>query len=460
MMRASLLWPAVAATALAGCFKPGVCSSPLLRQSKSGSDDGAPAVAWDEPVQVASGDAHRGPWRMNESDWRFVDDPTVAMNDSGVVAIAWADHARQDIVLQVFEPSGERRFDEPVNISRSPSVFSWLPRLELSSGDAGTVYVVWQEIVFSGGSHGGEILFSRSTDGGARFEKPLNLSDTTAGAGKGRLTADRWQNGSFDLVRNAEGMLYAAWTEYEGRLFFRRSEDDGKSFAETVQLARGDEIGEPPARGPSLAASTNGAVHIAWTVGGDPAADIRLASSADGGRSFGQVTLVAPGDSHADAPQLALDSRGTLHLVYAAGDEGPLRAYDIRYTRRAREDAGWTASRSITGAHADKLASVHFPTLTIDAEDQLNVLWELYPRLRERPRGLGFSRSAAGGEAFADPMVVPGSNAPKLGFNGSQQGLFMRKLAVNERGEVAVVNSTFAPGRASHIWLYRARHAP
>ena len=81
------------------------------------------------------------------------------------------------------------------------------------------------------------------------------------------------------------------------------------------------------------------------------------------------------------------------------------------------------------------------------------MLWELFPRLRDRPRGLGFTRSDDGGERVAAPLVVPGSARAELGFSGSQQGLLMRKLDV-AGGHVAVVNSTFAPGEASHIWLH------
>ncbi len=62
----------------------------------------------------------------------------------------------------------------PVNISRSPRVISWLPRLAVSPTELDEVFILWQEIVFSGGSHGGEIFFARSFDGGASFSEPLN----------------------------------------------------------------------------------------------------------------------------------------------------------------------------------------------------------------------------------------------------------------------------------------------
>jgi hypothetical protein len=48
---------------------------------------------------------------------------------------------------------------------------------------------------------------------------------------------------------------------------------------------------------------------------------------------------------------------------------------------------------------------------------------------------------------------------PALGVNGSQQGLLMRKLAVNGAADVAIVNSTFKRDQSSSIWLIRGRVA-
>lgn len=45
-------------------------------------------VSWNDPMEVAAGDAYQGPWRMNESDFRYVDAPTVALDPEGTVAVA------------------------------------------------------------------------------------------------------------------------------------------------------------------------------------------------------------------------------------------------------------------------------------------------------------------------------------------------------------------------------------
>ena len=92
------------------------------------------------------------------------------------------------------------------------------------------------------------------------------------------------------------------------------------------------------------------------------------------------------------------------------------------------------------------------------AGDTVHVLWEKFPSLNERSRGLGLAWSDDGGESFASSQTVSGSGEAGPGFNGSLQGLLMRKLAANSAGDLAVVNSTFLQGESSVVRLIRARN--
>ncbi len=415
------------------------------------------ALTWREKIEVAAGGGYQGPWRMNESQYDYVDDATVAIDAKGFVGVAWVDQSRKDVFFQSYGPDGKQRLATPVNVSRSPQVLSWLPRLVISGRDASEVYVLWQEIVFSGGSHGGEIFFARSTDGGKTFRTPLNLSNSSAGDGKGRLDSRYWDNGSLDLAIGPQGNLYVAWTEYEGTLWLRRSTDRGETFLEPTRVAGGD--GAKPARGPALAVGVGGAVYLAWTVGEDPAADIHLAKSGDDGRSFGMSRTVVKTSGHSDAPKIALGPDGVLHVVYAESAAGLFGRYHIRYTRSHDAGAVFEEPRNISNPQS-ALQSRHFPALSVDHRNKVHVLWHLFPDRAARPLGLGFAYSNDGGRTFASPSVVPGSADPELGFNGSQQGLLMRQLAVNGMGAIAVVSSTFKPNETSRVWLFRGQVAP
>jgi hypothetical protein len=383
------------------------------------------ALVWHGSTEIAAGRAERGPWQMNESRYDYVDDPTVAIDERGGVLVAWVDQARKDLF---FWKDGKS-----VNVSRSPETFSWLPRVATDA--KGTIFVLWQEIIFSGGSHGGDILFARSQDGGRTFSKPLNLSSSVAGDGKGRIDKERWHNGSLDLVVGPDGTVYTAWTEYEGRLWLRRSADGGKSFSDKLSVKT-----DKPARAPSLAVHRK-TVYLAWTVGDDPGADIRVARSTDGAVSFAAPVIVEETNAYSDAPKIAVDIDGTVHLVYAEGRR-------IRYTRSSDGGSSFARPREISDGDSG------FPALSLDAKGNLYVLWERFAEHPFLPRGLALAVSGDRGGSFKR-AEVPESAGP--GWNGSSQGLLMRKLAVNADGAIAIVNSSFKSNEASRIWLIRGK---
>jgi hypothetical protein len=412
--------------------------------------DPAGQSAWHEPVRVATGSAHEGPWRMNESDFRYVDDPAVALYPNGDVGVAWVDQAEQNVFFQRYT-NGEAVLEEPANVSKSPKIFSWLPRLVISGE---TVYALWQEIVFSGGTHGGEAFFARSTDGGKNFEAPQNLSNTTNGVGKGRLTERSWHNGSLDLAA-AGGTLYAAWTAYQGPLHLSRSVDGGESWSEPMLVAGGED--ELPARGPSLAVGPDGRVHLAWAVGEHAAADIRHATSTDRGETFSKPQRVHVSRAHDDAPKVAVHDDGTVHLAWMASTGGPFRDYRVLYARKTDEAESFTDPETLSLPLPEGFTSAGFPHLVLDANSDPVILFELFEHRAQRGTGLALVRSGNGGKTFTEPQMVPRGGEQAAGVNGSRQGLFMDKLAVTAAGNIVVVNATFDEDVASHVWLMQSK---
>lgn len=425
--------------------------SASTRESSAASPDlQRYSARWNDAIDVAIGDAHAGPWRMNESEFHYVDDPSVAMREDGSVGVVWADNRLKDLFFQAYDAAGKPELATPTNVSRTPGMFSWLPRAVMTNDDQ--VFVLWQEIVFSGGSHGGDIFFSRSTDAGKSFSAPVNLSNTSAGDGKGRLTESQWDNGSLDLVRAPGGQLGAAWTDYEGSLWFARSSDEGRSFSPPLQIAG---TTPQPARGPSLAAGAEGALYVVWTVGEQPAADIHLAVSRDGGQTFGPPRIVRRSRAHSDAPKIGVDRRGFIHIVYDESSAGPFGTSHVWYARSL--DGGRTFGEAHKISDSRENAAASFPALALDARGNAYVAWEHHPGAREHAHGLAFTVSWDSGKTFSPPSVVPGTVERALGINGSRQGKLMRKLAVNEAGAIAIVNSYFQEGERSRVRLILGR---
>jgi hypothetical protein len=410
-----------------------------------GTSRGAPPpITWSPPFEIARGGGEKGPWQQNESRFDYVDDPSVALMANGGAAVVWVDHRDKDVHFRMFGPTG-KPWGPAVNVSNTPAVFSWLPRIVVDGSD---VFVLWQEIVFSGGTHGGEAYFARSIDGGRTFEAPLDLSQSKNGDGKGRLDAKTWDNGSLDLVQAGDGTLHAAWTEYDGPLWVSRSLDRGASFSTPRQLGG---TAEAPARAPTIATHVD-TVAVAWTVGEDRSGDLRIAMSNDGGLNFTEPSLIARTPGYSDAPKLAIDRAGTIHLVYSESEGGWRERAAIYYTR-SRAPQGDRA-RTFEPARRVSPIGAAFPSLVVEGR-HVYASWEVL-RDEERARGLALAYSLDGGDHFTAPIPVDGSTDPEGGINGSHQGKLMRKLAVRG-GAIAIVNSALEHGDHSRVWLIRGR---
>lgn len=434
------------------CWIAGLALLPALAAA-------APAIAWQDAIEMARGRGERGPWRQSESRYDFVDDPAVAIDERGETAVAWVDQARKAVLFQRYSADGRKQLAQPVDVSRHPATFSWLPRIAIAPDSPQQVFVLWQEIIFSGGSHGGDILFARSEDGGRSFATPANLSKSPGGDGKGRINKEIWHNGSLDLVAGPGSAVYAAWTEYEGPLWFSRSVDGGRTFSRPARVAE-NSASAHPARAPSLALASDGTLYLAWTVGDNDAADIHVAKSTDAGRSFGVPQVVGASKSYSDAPKLAVDGAGAVHLAYAESSGGPFERSHVRYTKSTDGGRTFGPPREISQPMPQSFVSAAFPALSVDGQGRVYVLWELFRDARQPPRGLALALSGDDGATFMAPILIPGSIDAEGGFNGSTQGLLMRKLAVNRAGAVAVVNSSFKPGAHSRVWLMRGTVSP
>ncbi len=410
-------------------------------------------MKWGPPVDLARGQGVRDPWQQNESRYDFVDDPAVALAADGTALVAWVDQARKAVRVQRRNPDGRAAAD-PAEVAGQPEAFSWLPRLAIAPDAPQLVYALWQEIIFSGGSHGGEMMLARSQDGGRRFAAPVNLSSSRGGDGKGRVTPEIWHNGSYDLLAAPQGRVYAAWTEYEGPLWLARSVDRGRSF-DKPRLAAGGP-GERPARAPSLALAKDGGLLLAWTQGDGPRADIHVARASDESGVAASIR-VERNDTYSDAPRLAVDGQGLVHLAWGESEGAPFQRQRILHARSRDGGRSFETPRTVTPALPQPYVSAGYPSLGLDAKGRMYVLAELQDDLRQRPRGLGLSVSLDGGEHFAPMTLVPHSVDPKGGFNGSSQGLLVPKLAVNAEGEIAVVNSALREGSHSRVWLLRGR---
>jgi len=283
-----------------------------------------------------------------------------------------------------------------------------------TSGGAfnGNVYVSWTS--FGGTTPPGDspnppIFFSRSTDGGATFSVPIQISPFAH------------SNQGSEPVVGPNGDVYVAW--------FRIS---GPSPG----------TGLPPL-GPAImiAKSTNGGASFAPAVQVAPIAPIGFGNNLlpVNGRLFGNFR-VNP------FPRIDVNPlNGEVYIVYNANPDGPDGA-DIFFTRSA--DGGVTWSTPIRVNQDPGTNDQFFPDIAVNAQGVIEVVW--YDR-RLDPRNLRMDvfkvRSYNGGRSWGpDQRVTQDSSYPAVGFDPLINPTYM--------GDYLDIKATTTPsGRGSDFLL-------
>jgi len=225
--------------------------------------------------------------------------PVVDISSTGTVNIAWA-QATSGPRQVLFTRSSDLgyTFAQPVNVSKSAGE-GFDPSIGMSDDDA--VNVAWEDT----GSGIGQIMFSRSTDGGVTFAPAKLLSGGPGDASDPQVVIDR------------QGGLSVAWVEEQAaggtRIMISRTADGGQSFSapQVVTSGRSAEFEYI-----AVAAGRN-TIYLAFT--DDNADQVFLTQSASASLSFSpplQLSHADPSKGHAKSPSITVDGNGRIHAVW------------------------------------------------------------------------------------------------------------------------------------------------
>lgn len=214
-------------------------------------------------------------------------------------------------------------FSNPVNISNNP-LKSWRSRIQVDG--AGTIYVVWVE-----GSYFAErqLLFTRSVDGGSTFDKPRVLVGPLANLETEPV-----------IAANGDGNLWISWMEGSSTVPYKnfaiRSTDAGQTFSTATALP-----------GPSygIASINPHVLHTVWTQNpqGNNMADVFYGRGDISYDLF--VTVPSPGQGIGSG-LVTSDIRG---ISCANGPSGPCSASYLHGTTVTLNAATTTPSSTFTG---------------------------------------------------------------------------------------------------------------
>ena len=286
----------------------------------------------------------------------------------------------------------QQAFSTPKNISNN-SDYSFTPQAAVYGGS--NIYAVWEDDT----NNNSNILFSRSTDSGATFSAPMNLSKSSGYSFNPRIAVDAF--GSINVVWEDN-------TPGNQDIFFSRSTDGGATFTAPKNLSND----HPDSVDPQVALDASGNINVVWR-NRDITFGIFYARSTDGGANFSTPVNLAANVSGSLAPQVALETNGNIDVVWQ--DDFNSQS-DVSFSR--------SADKGLTFSAAKSLSSKSFaPQISVDAKANINVTW-LSNSAAAGTLDVFFSRSTDSGVTFSNPKNI--SNGPADSGNpqvgGDQNG--------------------------------------
>lgn len=229
-----------------------------------------------------------------------------------------------------------------------------------SSAD-GHLHVVYEGM--AKGAKAQDILYCESSDEGATWSPPVNVSNTPGVSKEPDMVVEK--SGAIDVV-----WCDSTADEKYPDIFFARSTDSGKSWTQPVDIA------STPGRStdPCIAVGPDNTLHVAWgdTSTGEKNQDIYYSSSTDGGQKWGNNPLLpavdissTPGTS--SEATLIVDDSGTVHAAWVDTSSGKERP-DVYYSQKSKDS--WSKAVDISNT---KGASTH-PTLACN-NGKLYLAW-------------------------------------------------------------------------------------
>ena len=232
-----------------------------------------------------SGATFGTPVNVSDTDTDSIS-PQVAMSDEDVV-ITWAESLPGDNIETFAAMSSDSgsTFETPVNVSDT-TTFSVIPQIAMSDED---VVITWEERL-SGINF--ETFAAMSSDSGATFGTPVNVSDTTTFSSDPQVAMS-----DEDVVITWAESLPGGNTE----TFAAMSNDSGSTFGTPVNVSDTDTSSPRP----QIAMSGEDVV-ITWTEILGINTETFAAMSNDSGSTFGTPVNVSDTDTRSDFPQIAM----------------------------------------------------------------------------------------------------------------------------------------------------------
>ena len=307
--------------------------------------------------------------------------PTVTVGPGGQVYVTWVDcltdedctTSNPDIYFARSTDGGQSFQARMLVSDDGPAAFANAPKI--ATDDEGTIYVVWQDNRAATSSDDSwDVYLSRSTDGGLTFSPSVRVDDHVANAYQYEP----------DLAVTPAGTVYVSWQRYaydgslgawDSDVYVATSTDGGSSFGANVKVSDGanNQFKSTIAVGPS------GNVYVAWSdFRDDSYGDVFFARSTDGAGSFSPNVRVNSYASQAQVyPELAVDANERLYVVWLDARRAGDAASDVYMARSTDLGLSFDSEHGASDADlpGDAVAQYLYPVVTAASDGLAAVAW-------------------------------------------------------------------------------------
>jgi hypothetical protein len=269
---------------------------------------------------------------------------TPVFGRDGTLWLAWM--AGGQVSVASSKDAG-RTFSDPVQVTREQLNLDWGPdaRPKIAVDRGGNIAVAFS--TFKDKAFNGQVLYSRSADGGKTFASPQPVTDNTE--------SQRFEALAFD----ADGTVFAAWLDKRNRVPAQQS---GKKY---------------------------------------DGAGLFFATSKDGGATYSQAQMAFDNTCECCRLGLAFDQAGHPVIVFRNIFEGGVRDHAI-VTFADLKTPG-ELHRVSNDDWQIAACPHHGPSLSIAPSGTYHVTWYTNGKVR---KGLFYAQSRDGGKTFSDPMPI------------------------------------------------------
>jgi S1-C subfamily serine protease len=259
--------------------------------------------------------------------------PSIA-SFGNIVYVVWTDKSLGSFdIFFIKSADGGNTFSKPLNLSNDAGL-SYLPRI--ATNGKNNVYVVWTDN--SPGNY--NILFTRSLDGGASFDKPIILSNLKGVSNFPNLAVSG-NDTVYVVWSHKNNTDFDPWnTENQTQtydVFFTKSLDRGHTFSKPVNLSNNPANSQSP----DVAISKMGTVYVVWSDNSIGIYETFFTKSLDRGLEFSKVSVLSSNLARSISPSILAYENS----VYVVWSDNTFGNSEIFFTKSL--DDGSTFNRAI-----------------------------------------------------------------------------------------------------------------